>query len=110
MHGRQRFWTLLVLSFGLVACATVKSAEDLDQDDRAAEGEPDAGLEDDGDHAVEDDSSDDGDGTDVDDGTADDSEVVIVWTEKGGSPVAVAKGQAGFGSKLVTRSITSNLD
>ena len=41
--------------------------------------------------------------------TADDSEVVIVWTEKGGSPVAVAKGQAGFGSKLVTRSITSQL-
>ena len=41
--------------------------------------------------------------------TAHDSEVVIVWTEKGGPPVAAAKGQAGFGSKLVTRSISSQL-
>ncbi|WP_372622922.1 sensor histidine kinase [Falsiroseomonas sp.] len=41
--------------------------------------------------------------------TADDAEVVIVWTEKGGPPVAVAEGQAGFGSRLVNRSITSQL-
>jgi two-component sensor histidine kinase len=41
--------------------------------------------------------------------SVDDSEVVMVWTERGGSPVAVAKGQAGFGSKLVTKSITTQL-
>jgi two-component sensor histidine kinase len=41
--------------------------------------------------------------------TVDESEVVIVWTEKGGPPVTVAEGQAGFGSKLVNRSITDQL-
>jgi two-component sensor histidine kinase len=41
--------------------------------------------------------------------TAEDNEVVIVWTEKGGSPVAVSEGQAGFGSKLVKRSIADQL-
>jgi two-component sensor histidine kinase len=41
--------------------------------------------------------------------TTDDNEVVIVWTEKGGPPVAAVRGQAGFGSKLVNRSITSQL-
>jgi two-component sensor histidine kinase len=41
--------------------------------------------------------------------TTDDNEVIIVWKEKGGPPVAAARGQAGFGSKLVNRSITSQL-
>jgi two-component sensor histidine kinase len=42
-------------------------------------------------------------------GTADDREVVIIWTEKGGPPVAAVRGQAGFGSTLVNRSITRQL-
>ena len=37
------------------------------------------------------------------------SEVVIVWTERGGPAVTATRGQAGFGSKLVNRSITSQL-
>jgi two-component sensor histidine kinase len=41
--------------------------------------------------------------------TADDSDVVIVWTEKGGPPVAAARGKEGFGSKLVKKSIISQL-
>lgn len=41
--------------------------------------------------------------------TADDGEVILVWTEKGGPPVAVAEGQAGFGSNLVSDSISSQL-
>lgn len=41
--------------------------------------------------------------------TADNNEVIIVWVEKGGPPVAAARGQAGFGSKLVNRSIVSQL-
>jgi two-component sensor histidine kinase len=41
--------------------------------------------------------------------TADDSNVVIVWTEKGGPPVAAARGKEGFGSKLVKNSIISQL-
>ena len=41
--------------------------------------------------------------------TADDSSVVIVWTEKGGPPVQKARGEPGFGSKLVNRSITAQL-
>jgi two-component sensor histidine kinase len=41
--------------------------------------------------------------------TADDSSVVIVWTEKGGPPVHKAQGEPGFGSKLVNRSITAQL-
>jgi two-component sensor histidine kinase len=41
---------------------------------------------------------------------ADESEVVITWTETGGPPLAVARGQPGFGSKLVQRSITGQLN
>jgi two-component sensor histidine kinase len=37
------------------------------------------------------------------------SEVVIVWTERGGPAVTVTPGQEGFGSKLVKRSITGQL-
>jgi two-component sensor histidine kinase len=33
------------------------------------------------------------------------SEAVIVWIEKGGPPVTATRGQAGFGSKLINRSI-----
>ena len=36
-------------------------------------------------------------------------DVIIVWTEKGGPPLTVPRGQAGFGSKLVHTSITSQL-
>ncbi len=43
------------------------------------------------------------------DGTAHDGEVTITWTERGGPPVAVARGQDGFGSKLVKRSIVDQL-
>jgi two-component sensor histidine kinase len=42
-------------------------------------------------------------------GTADDGDVIIIWTEKGGPSVSVARGQAGFGSKLVNRSIITQL-
>jgi two-component sensor histidine kinase len=42
-------------------------------------------------------------------GGAESGEVTIIWTEKGGPPVDVARGQAGFGSKLVNRSIVSQL-
>jgi two-component sensor histidine kinase len=38
-----------------------------------------------------------------------DSEVVIIWTERGGPAVVASKGPAGFGSQLVTRSISSQL-
>lgn len=38
-----------------------------------------------------------------------DSEIVIVWTERGGPPVSIPAGAGGFGSKLVTRSMTSQL-
>ena len=41
--------------------------------------------------------------------TQDDGSVVIVWTEKGGPPLKKTQGAAGFGSKLVNRSITSQL-
>lgn len=41
--------------------------------------------------------------------TANESEVVMVWTERGGPPITAAKGQPGFGSKLVNRSITDQL-
>jgi two-component sensor histidine kinase len=37
------------------------------------------------------------------------SEVVIVWTERGGPPVSAPSGTGGFGSKLVTRSMTAQL-
>lgn len=38
-----------------------------------------------------------------------DSEIVIVWTERGGPPVTVPEGVGGFGSKLVARSMTAQL-
>ncbi len=38
-----------------------------------------------------------------------DTEVTIKWIEKGGPVVAVPRGQAGFGSKLVNTSITGQL-
>jgi two-component sensor histidine kinase len=41
--------------------------------------------------------------------TNDENDVIIVWLEEGGPPVAAARGQAGFGSKLVNRSIASQL-
>ncbi len=41
--------------------------------------------------------------------TAQDGEVVIVWTERGGPPVAAPAGPAGFGSKLVTQSMSGQL-
>ena len=41
--------------------------------------------------------------------TAHDGEVVIVWTETGGPPVEASNRPAGFGSQLVTRSISGQL-
>jgi len=41
--------------------------------------------------------------------TSDDSEVAIIWTERGGPPVAAPTGPVGFGSKLVARSISGQL-
>jgi two-component sensor histidine kinase len=41
--------------------------------------------------------------------TEDDDEAIIVWMETGGPPVANVRGQPGFGSKLVHRSITRQL-
>jgi two-component sensor histidine kinase len=38
-----------------------------------------------------------------------DEEIVIVWTERGGPPVSAPEGVGGFGSKLVTRSMSSQL-
>src|SRR6185503_4922059 len=38
-----------------------------------------------------------------------DGDVIMVWTEKGGPPLMMPRGQAGFGSKLVHTSITSQL-
>ena len=36
-------------------------------------------------------------------------DVVIVWTERGGPPVSAPQDAGGFGSKLVTRSMTNQL-
>lgn len=36
-------------------------------------------------------------------------EIVIIWTERGGPTVAAQEGAGGFGSKLVTRSLSSQL-
>ena len=41
--------------------------------------------------------------------TAHDGEVVIVWTETGGPPIAASNPQSGFGTQLVSRSISSQL-
>jgi two-component sensor histidine kinase len=41
--------------------------------------------------------------------TADDVEAVIVWTERGGPPVAAPQGPGGFGSKMLTRGVTAQL-
>lgn len=41
--------------------------------------------------------------------TAHDSEVVVVWTERGGPPVVAPTGPRGFGSKLVNRSMSAQL-
>ena len=41
--------------------------------------------------------------------TADDGGVVLVWTERGGPPVAAPAGPPGFGSKLVAQSVTGQL-
>jgi two-component sensor histidine kinase len=38
-----------------------------------------------------------------------DTEVVVVWTERGGPPVVAPTGPGGFGSKLVTRSMSTQL-
>jgi two-component sensor histidine kinase len=38
-----------------------------------------------------------------------DSEIAIVWTERGGPPVSIPEGAGGFGSKLITRSMTTQL-
>jgi len=41
--------------------------------------------------------------------SADETDITLIWTEKGGPHVTEAKGKPGFGSKLVNRSITSQL-
>ena len=41
--------------------------------------------------------------------SVEDGDVIMVWTEKGGPPLTVPRGQAGFGSKLVHTSITGQL-
>ena len=38
-----------------------------------------------------------------------DNEVVIFWTETGGPPIGASKKSSGFGSQLVTRSVSSQL-
>jgi two-component sensor histidine kinase len=38
-----------------------------------------------------------------------DGELSIVWTERGGPPVTARLGPEGFGSKLISRSITGQL-
>jgi two-component sensor histidine kinase len=41
--------------------------------------------------------------------SADDSEMILVWTERGGPPVSAPSGQPGFGSVLVKKTITRDL-
>ena len=41
--------------------------------------------------------------------TAQDSEVVIIWTETGGPPIGTSNRPAGLGSQVVTRSVSSQL-
>lgn len=38
------------------------------------------------------------------------NELAVIWTERGGPPVAAPTGPAGFGSKLVAKSISGQLD
>lgn len=40
---------------------------------------------------------------------AEENDIEIVWTEKGGPPVSMARGEPGFGSELVNMSITEQL-
>ena len=40
---------------------------------------------------------------------SDDSEVTLIWTERGGPPVTTPTGPAGFGSKLVVQSVSGQL-
>ena len=42
-------------------------------------------------------------------GTSTDDEVSLVWTERGGPPVS-SNGEEGYGSKLLNRSVTRQLD
>jgi two-component sensor histidine kinase len=42
-------------------------------------------------------------------GAAHDTEVVVVWTERGGPPVVALAGEGGYGSKLLNRSMTLQL-
>jgi two-component sensor histidine kinase len=41
--------------------------------------------------------------------TADDGEMVLVWTERGGPRISAPREQTGFGSVLVKKTITRNL-
>lgn len=41
--------------------------------------------------------------------TLPDTEIVIVWTERGGPPVSIPESAGGFGSKLVSRSMSTQL-
>jgi two-component sensor histidine kinase len=41
--------------------------------------------------------------------TSENNDLVMVWTEKGGPPIKMARGELGFGSRLVNRSITGQL-
>ncbi|UIJ74131.1 PAS domain-containing protein [Aurantimonas sp. HBX-1] len=41
--------------------------------------------------------------------TAENGEVTLTWTENGGPPVATSRGNAGFGSQLVEKSISGQL-
>jgi hypothetical protein len=41
---------------------------------------------------------------------AHDTEVVVVWTERGGPPVAAPAREGGYGSKLLNRAMTVQLD
>jgi two-component sensor histidine kinase len=42
-------------------------------------------------------------------GIAQENELVITWTERGGPPIVHSKGPAGFGTQLIVRSISSQL-
>lgn len=40
---------------------------------------------------------------------AENGEITMTWSEKGGPPVAASRGEAGFGSQLVAKSVSSQL-